>query len=159
MNDYLIEIIFRNVPIDEIGQMLKELTANGTEILSYYFTCEVSEVKWDDCKTISSTFEKNQNFGLFINLKSVEIYPVLLIKCGLCIYKNIENINLEFNFQFSDAPVAFNKITTQQLMEFSKTLAKKYKIEDYYCGIEPAEEKSTRLFTKENIGPFLLGQN
>lgn len=41
-------------------------------------------------------------------------------------------------------------------MEFSRSIAVHYKIDTYFCGLEPAENKETRLFTNERLGPLSL---
>ena len=156
MIDHLIEIIFKDVPENKIGELLKDLTSQGKEVLNYNLTCDVSEVDWNSEQSIEALFNQNKNFGLFLNLKALKKSHVWLPKCGISVYKYEDKINLEINFQSSDLDSSSFKQITNKLMELAESIAIQYKIEEYYCGLEPAEEKKTRLFTNQHVGPFFI---
>lgn len=156
MIDHLIEIIFKNVPGNKIGELLKDLSSQGKKIVNYTLTCNVSKIKWNSEKYIETIFKKNKNFGLFLNLKELKKSDVLLPKCGISVYKYEDKINLEINFKLSDLNDHFKQITNK-LMWLAESTATQYKIEEYYCGLEPAEEKETRLFTNQHVGPLFIG--
>jgi len=46
------------------------------------------------------------------------------------------------------------KDLTKNLMKLSKDIAVHYQIGNYFCGLEPAQDMETRLFTNEQLGPF-----
>lgn len=156
MIDHLIEIVFKNIPADEIGFLLKDLTSDGQEINRYYFTCECSAIDWNNEKLLKEIFINNENFGLFINLKELKKDSVCLKNCGLVIYKYENKIDLEINFKLFDLNPRFRKGLTSDIMKLAKSIANQYKIDLYFCGIEPAEDANTRLFTKEEIGPLSI---
>jgi len=41
-------------------------------------------------------------------------------------------------------------------MELAKCIAVQYQIDNYFCGLEPAQDINTRLFTNEQPGPFII---
>ena len=75
---------------------------------------------------------------------------------GVAVYKNENTINPEINFQLLDLKSTPKKDLTKKLMELAKHIADEYQIDLYFCGLEPAQEMQTRLFTNEQLGPFSL---
>jgi hypothetical protein len=156
MIDYLIEIIFKNIAADKIGSLLKDLNSKGKRIVNYNLTCNCHEVNLDIERSIEKIFCENRNFGLFLNLKELEKEGVCLQNCGIAVYKHENVINLEINFQMLDLKNFQKNLLTKNLMKLAKSIAIQYQIDDYFCGIEPAQEAQMRLFTKEQLGPFII---
>lgn len=154
MIDYLIEVIFKDVPITRIAPLLKFLIDNGKGIVNYNLTCDWDEIDWSKGSSIEEVFLKNSNFGLFINFNELKVKNVCLPNCGVAVYKYEDVIDLEINFQLSDLNNIMIKDLTKHLMELSKFIAVQYQIANYFCGLEPAREMKTRLFTNEKPGPF-----
>lgn len=156
MIDQLIEIVFENVPKKELGILLKNLTCDGGEISNYNLTLEYSsKIDWSSESSINEVFEMNNDFGLFINLRILNIDDISLKKCGLATYKNKNMINFELNFQLSDFEND-GKFLADILLKLAKYIASKYHIKNFFCGLEPASDKNTRLFTNDQIGPLFL---
>ncbi len=42
------------------------------------------------------------------------------------------------------------------LMKLAKSIAAEYNITEFFSGIESAKDKGTRLFTNDQIGPFVI---
>ena len=155
MTDHLIEIIFKEIPKEKIGSLLMDLISQGQGIVSYNITFDCSEIDWN-IETIRKVFAENECFGLFINLKKLKTGEVDLPNCGLAVYKYEKNVDLEINFQLSDLEDVPLKNLGENLMEFAKAIADQYQIDQYLCGIEPAHDLQTRLFTNEKLGPFFF---
>jgi|GEM_PF-1512991 len=151
MIDHLIEIIFRNIPANKIGSLLKDLSCNGQKIINQNFTCDCPEMDWSTETSIERIFLENSNFGVFINLKDLTRRNVYLPNCGIAIYKNENTINLEINFQLLDLKDVPIKDLTKNLMELAKSIAVQYQIDDYFGGLEPAQDIETRLFTNDSV--------
>ena len=81
---------------------------------------------------------------------------VCLPNCGIAVYKYEHTIDLEINFQLSDLNVVMMKDLTKNLMKLSKEIALHHQTGNYFCGLEPAQDMETRLFTNEQLGPFSL---
>lgn len=158
MHDYLIEIVFKSVNIDQIGNLLKNLTACGTKITNYNLTCSSLKIDWSKSEAISYVFLENKNFGLFLNINELIIGDICLLNCGLCVYKNESSINFELNTQLSDIKNYGTDLLNFALMKAAKSIATEYHIAEYFSGIEPAEDMKTRLFTNDQIGPFLVSK-
>lgn len=156
MIDYLIEIVFKNVDFEEIGSLLMDLIYDNQNILRYNFTCNCCDVNWNNGDFIKEVFIKNDNFGLFINIKKLNRSEMDLQNCGIVVYKQANKIDLEINFQLSDLKNSNNKNLIKNLMQLAKSIAVQYQIADYFCGLEPAQEADTRLFTNEQLGPFSI---
>lgn len=153
MTDHLIEIVFKEISTEKIGPLLIDLISKGSGVVSYNVTFEHSEIDWNP-KEINKIFVDNKCFGLFVNLKELRAGNVNLPNCGLAIYKYENTVDLEINFQLSDLGDVPLKSLGENLMEFAKTIANQYQIDQYLCGIEPAHDLQTRLFTNEKLGPF-----
>jgi hypothetical protein len=153
MTDHLIEIIYTDISVEKIGFLLMDLISKGQEIVSYNITFNSPEIDWN-VEEIKKIFVDNKCFGLFINLKKLETGQIHLPNCGLAIYKYENTVDLEINFQLSDLENISLKSLGENLMKFAKVLADRYQINLYLCGIEPAHDLQTRLFTNETLGPF-----
>ena len=151
MDDFLVEIIFKCVPLKSLEPLLKKLSIHGQEVIDYTLTTG-AEVAWGVGGSIEKVFKTNKNFGFFINLKSLIQDEIQLSNCGICIYKYEEAIDLEINFQLVD--VKKTDHLSEKLMNFCKHIASEYQIKQYLCGIEPAEDVDMRLFTNEKFGPL-----
>ena len=153
---YLIEIIFKNVSFEMIEPLLHYLTLNGKSVSNYHLTHKDIKIKWNKKNAINKIFASNKDFGLFINLKELKKYNVCLPNCGIAIYRFETSINLELNFELSDLKNYKIEHLAENLMELAKSIAAQYHIKEYLCGIEPAHDITTRLFTNETLGPFFF---
>lgn len=153
MTDHLIEIVFKEISTEKIGSLLIDLISRGNGIVSYSITLGHPEIDWN-VKEMNKIFIDNKCFGLFVNLNELKAGNVNLPNCGLAIYKYEKTVDLEINFQLSDLGDVPLKNLGENLMEFAKTIAEQYQIDQYLCGIEPAHDLQTRLFTNETLGPF-----
>ena len=156
MIDYLIELVFKDINIDEIGALLKDLSSDGIEIKDFNSTCEFLNINWSSEESIKKKFIENKNFGLFINLYKLECKHVFLPKCSIVVYKYETRIDVEINFQLSDLKKAGIRNLTENLMNLAKSIAVQYQIDEYFCGLEPAQDTETRLFTNEKKGAFII---
>jgi hypothetical protein len=153
MMDHLIEIVFKEISVEKIAPLLIDLISRGNEIVSYNITFECPEIDWN-AEELNKIFVENKCFGLFLNLKELKAGSVNLPNCGLAIYKYENTVDLEINFQLSDLGDFPLKSLGRSLMEFCKAIANQYQIDQYLCGIEPAHDLKTRLFTNQKLGPF-----
>jgi len=156
MIDYLIEIVFKNVKLENVSKAVKKLTLNGKNISDYNITCDTEEIDWSSDESISTLFLTNQNFELFINLKELKTKNYNIPRCGVSIYRYETSMDIELDFQLADIKGSNIDHLAEDLMEFSKTLARQSQIREYYCGIEPAQDPQTRLFTEDKLGPIFL---
>jgi len=149
--EYLIEIIFKRVSTSRISDFLLDITANGALVDNYNLTCDFSPFLWSH-DSLDKLFRSENNFGLFINIKTLKEKDIIIPDCGIVVLKFDKHIDLEINFDFSSMENTPN--LTQRLMQFALVISKTCQPIEYYCGIEPAEDKETRLFTNQVIGPF-----
>lgn len=157
MSDHLIEIIFKDISVEKIGHLLTHLTAKGRQIISYNATVEIpAKIDWSAEQQLYTIFATHSQCGIFLNLKILESNGISLPNCGIAIYKNADLFNLEVNFQLIDIKTIALTDLVPSLMKFAKSLASTYGVAEFLCGLEPAEDYQTRLFTNEQIGPFLL---
>ena len=156
MNEQLIEIIFKHISPDNIGMLLKELTFSGKKIKTFNFTCEFVDINWSSEKSIGEFFLKNKDFGLFLNLTDLTKENFSIPNCGIVVYKDDKHINVEVNFKLSEIKINAIDDLVGCLMGISRSIAVRYHISNYFCGIESAEDTKMRLFTNEHFGPFSL---
>jgi hypothetical protein len=156
MVDYLIEIVFKNITAKTTECLLKHLSLNGQKVVSFSFTSNDTGINWDIDGLIEKTFEDLNKFGLFINLSELKVDGIYLLNCGIAVYKYGDTIDLELNFQLSELKDCNSDGLVDNLMKFAKSIATHYHIRDYFCGLEPAQDIKTRLFTNEQLGPFFL---
>ncbi len=92
MIDYLIEIVFRDIPDDKIGALLKDLSSNEQKIVNYNITCDCPEIDQNIETSIEKIFLDNSNFGVFISLKELMRGNIYLPNCGIAVYKDENTI-------------------------------------------------------------------
>ncbi|CCB90250.1 hypothetical protein [Simkania negevensis] len=156
ISNQLIEIVFENIQLKKISALISELTENGSLISDYYASCECDNINWNEEISIEEFFNSHSNFGLFINLSEIKKGSFVIPNSSITVYKNEGTIDLEINFELKDLNNFSKKTLKKKLMAFSKELAADYHISNYYCGLEPAKDFETRLFTKDQAGPLSL---
>ncbi|MBS0584967.1 MAG: hypothetical protein JSR76_01535 [Verrucomicrobia bacterium] len=156
MSDHLVEIIFKEVDLKNLIPLLQYLTSEGKNVVSYYDNYDLLKIDWKQEETIAKFFKDHEECALFINLDALNIEGISLKKCGLAIYQIENRINLEINFEILDIYNSTKIDLVEALMRLSNILSKKYEIKEFFCGLEPAGDLETRLFTKDQLGPFSL---
>jgi hypothetical protein len=156
MLDYWIEIVFDGPFAKMIGDLLCDVTLNGEKILTYNCTCEAKDIHWDNPASIAKIFASNDDFGLFINVTELDRGGFCLPKCLITVYKNKDFFGLELNFKLQDLQNPKLSSLATDLMKLAKSIADQHHLTGYFCGIEPAKDKETRLFTNDQLGPLVF---
>jgi hypothetical protein len=154
MKNQLIEIAFSGASIEKIGFLLKDLTSNGKKIENYVCSSDVKNIDWDDPASIEEIFRRNESFCLLISLSELIEGDVCLPKCGVSIYKSKNSVDIELDFQLSDLRNPKLDKLAEDLIKLSKSIADRYGLAGYFCGIEPAKDEETRFFTNDQLGPL-----
>jgi len=142
--------------VNKIGNILKELTLDGERIKNYYSSIDLPIIDWCNNKNIEQTFVNNKEFGLFINTSETKDESLIKPGFGISIYNNKDSINLELSFSYIDLENKYPKKIKVNLMNFTKYISQKYGVEEFYCGIEPAEDKDTQLFSYKSSGSYKI---
>jgi hypothetical protein len=154
MVDYLIEMIFSNFSAENVGRLLKKLGLNGKNVLSCDVVNSPLTINWNSEKSMEEIFGGTEDLAVFVNLKGLKVDGFFLSNCGVAIYKNTNMINIELNFEISELKRYRRGILAESLMKLARSIAADYHITNYFCGIEPAQDVTTRLFTNERPGPL-----
>ena len=153
MEDYLIEIIFKNINEDALTLFL-ETTTSRNNVKNYSTTTECREIDLTKRQSITLFLRQSEELGLFLNFETLKYEGFTLPKCGIAIYKSATTINMEINFQTSDLEKNQRKDLPEKLLAFAQSIATAYQIKNYYCGIEPAADQEGRVFTNGVLTPL-----
>lgn len=71
---------------------------------------------------------------------------------GVRVLRVGEVFDIELNVDLDD--VHEPRALASGLHEFANEVANRHGVKNYFCGLEPAGDEDTRLFTGTNMGPF-----
>ncbi|HYX37386.1 MAG TPA: hypothetical protein VE954_30145 [Oligoflexus sp.] len=127
-----IEIVFEDVASEHILPLLNELTGKASD-QSILTMLGINDVYYQTEPTL-----KCDAFNL--------------TKCDFRIIKYEGKFDFEISFKLSDQHGLSNLV----LSEFFTKMAIKHKASQVFCGIEPASDSNTRVFTGSSLGPIIL---
>ncbi len=153
---YLIEIIFKDVEIARIAELLKYLTSSGKRIIDYTSSSDKGKIRvdWGSEKEIRKIFSEEKKIYLLINLDQFKKGDLILPRCEIIVYKKNNSLDLEINFEYKYLKNSKINKLSESLLNISKSIAQQYHISTYFCGLEPAQDLETRLFTNGKPGPL-----
>lgn len=101
------------------------------------------------------SFLNSQHGGLvLINLEYLKFGNVTFPNVLVRIYKYDSYFNIDFNFRPQDLGIESLKTFVEELHKYSSEVARVFKLDTFFAGIEPAEDENTRFFTNDDLGPL-----
>lgn len=147
----LSEIVFENVPENQLTNLVDEFLCSN--ILTATINGEdISENL--DTRSISNSILTMQDGDAFFNLSRLYAFGLEIQSCSVQIikYDGIFDFNLIFEIEHlkknKDESTAFT------MQKFAQKISEKYKIKNFYGGLEPAHDYGTRYFTRYYFGPL-----
>ena len=146
----LSEIVFENVPENQLANLVDEFlcsniltaTINGEDILEDLDTC-----------SISYSILTMKDGDAFFNLSRLYAFGLEIKSCSIQIikYDGIFDFNLIFEIEHLKKQ---SESTTFTMQKFAQKISEKYRIKNFYGGLEPAYDCETRYFTRHDFGPL-----
>ena len=155
----LIEIVFEEVNESDFFSIFFEISGQYSNDVFLNNKDQAINVRSVSPQLFRDIFSLEKNHVCTLELEKYVIGRVCLQGVLIRFLKYDGNkYDIDFNF-------AMNKLSkidlinlVDDLLIFCLSLSRKHKIKDFYCGLEPAKDENTRLFTGEIVGPFFLPQ-
>ncbi len=143
----LTEVVFEGIPDRKLKDLLDSIVAMGEiESIEYGDHCE--EKSLAELKTLLPA----DGFA-FVRVRSLALNKNVLLDLVLIrIFRGENRVNLlDFTFGTNDIESDFTS-NIKELHRLTTSLARRFEVECYYAGMEPADDLNTRYFTNEEYG-------
>lgn len=149
----LLEVVFENTGPDAAYAMLNKLSAFGSNVRDYSVSFGEPNQTAIDWSNIKNLFDVNtEDISLFVNLKNFNMYNVIASTCSVQVIRYGKSYDVNIIVDIDDFKnLALPKIG-EILQRMAQAIAAEFGIYSYFCGLEPARDMETRLFTRDQIG-------
>ena len=151
----LVEIVFENLtPSSQVAMLveLRELIPKGSFLETGSSHIELETVSLGK---LCQLYQNYDNRVLSIDPDSIKILSVMIKSPRINLSKYDSNrFDVNMNFDIEQVKESSLNRLIEVLHEFASQLAKKIDIPNYYCGLDPAIDEDTRLFTGDKLGPY-----
>ncbi len=154
--DGLIELVFENVPDDGIGKLIRHLLRGAGKL--HVTHSELGEL--DPTKSVEELLpllklgEEAASIFIRTDVNMVGDVPIFDPLVRILRFDGANEVAVVFECRRTEESFFSEFIT--KLSARSQRLASDIGVQKYYCGFEPATDEATRLFSNDNIGPFLM---
>lgn len=151
----IVELTFENVRIEAVPNIIILLTSSGKNVVSYNVQCENEPCKpidWNSHGSIRDALRDLGDGSIYLNINNLNSKILKIEAKGIQIFKYGDAVDINISF----ALTSINTKNVSCMLEFSRSLACKYKASSFYAGLEPANDEETRIFTNNNMGPIII---
>ncbi len=154
MND-LLEIVFDDLNKLSTVNLLNEIIfCNKIKNKLVRVLVSEKELVWRNIIDIKFAVEKIDNKSILINFNKIDEEKFSIINPCIRVIKYNEKFEIAILFNMDDLLCLTEK--TKAIFDFTSSLAIKHEVKKFYCGIEPAADAGTRLFTNYELGPISI---
>ena len=150
----LLEIVFEGINKGYIIQTLIRLISDAKCIVGVECT-ENTELMYDgklNMKALESALNFNGDVSILIKLQDMKAGNAILPSVLLRLVKYDDQFDIDFNFDASELKNLEVTLLMKYLHIYAKEIARDFNIENFFGGMEPASDKSTRYFTNQIVG-------
>lgn len=155
MNE-IFEILFENINKEIVLDLFLDLLSSSDNLLEFT-NSEDLHLNINDKKSLIKSMHEYDNFIFIMKLDCLILGSLSLKKVIVRIVKYLENYDIEVNWEVCNKDRMTFLRAVPELHSEVKKLARKYKVDKFYSGMEPASDKGTRLFTGDELGPLSNG--
>jgi len=147
---FWIEVVMK-IRQTDLMELVLQINTDLTNVLKELLINFSINLKTNEMQGYLSSLKKSgsQLIGEGLNLK---LQDKQIQNCSIWIRRDIQKDYLiEINFVFKDIEEDYKEYL-EYLKEFSFDLARKYSINKFYCGLEPADDIDNQYFTNNGYG-------
>lgn len=154
----LFEVVFEGIDRNCVVRFLLHFISSSKQIIS--ITCSENVVFMEggvlNAEGLESVININEDMCVLIKLQDMKASSVLVPDVLLRLVKYGEEFDVDFSFDASKLKNIDEPLITKHLHAFAEEMAKDVKLKNFFGGMEPASDESTRYFTNKNTGPLSL---
>jgi predicted CopG family antitoxin len=145
----LLEVVFEGICKNDVVQLLLRLVPNIENIVNVQCTEDIELLGEQglNIKSLGSTLNIDGNLSVLIELKNMKAGELSLCDVLLRIVKYEGAFDIDFNFDIGKQKNKDVVLVMKSLHNFAKDIAADFKISNFFGGIEPASDKSSRYFS------------
>lgn len=153
----LFEVVFEKIAKSKTIPIVQELIEKGGRIVSaecvFGESLNLIDAGDLDVKTLE-LFLNSQHSGIaIINLEYFRLGSVIFPDVLIRLEKYNGFFNVDFNFKPQDLKKESMETFVAELHKYSREVAKKFNLDTFFAGMDPAEDEETRFFTNDDLGP------
>jgi hypothetical protein len=148
-----IEISFVDVRVEDLSLFIKDVISSSNDIFGYQIQADESDLALDatSSEKILDIFKAISDGAIYFIFDTIDIYGLKLGKTDFQILKYSGFFDLNV---LCEQNVLFRERSIEYIQKWADLIATKLKAKTYFCGYEPACDKSTRFFTENILGPI-----
>ncbi len=148
----IIEVVFEDVPKVEIVPLVTFVISKSTKSILNNIGeyAEIFPRGQFDVNAFDLALESSNDICISLNLIYLKVGSIFLPLTNLRILKYGGKFDIDFNFELDkmSSENETSEVLFLILHGFVKELSGKHDVKNYYCGLEPASDVETRIFTK-----------
>jgi hypothetical protein len=151
----LLEFVFEEVSPSHLAAMVIECVReknNVSEVVRDGVPLRLDSVL--DSAYLSKIAAGDEDVACTANLKHLSVGEKLVecVTLRIIHYDDISDVSLLFSsFDCKKAGIS----TSEELYRWAKGFSVKYRIANFFGGLEPASDEQTQLFSKDRVGPVM----
>lgn len=153
----LLEVVFESIDKSSVIPVLNKLCFDTKQIISAECN-ENFELMKDghlNLNVLETVLNFNENITVFLKIKSMIIEDVPLSSVLLRIVKYDDQFDIDFSFDANEIQSIDIVSLMKRIHSFSKNISEEFRIANFFGGVEPASDETTRYFTRNVLGPMI----
>lgn len=155
----LFEVVFESVPKNNVLEFLSYLIPEPRIIVNYQFSEKNQLINTNEyAEALRYFLNFYGDISIIINLDHIKIDDLILPEILLRLVKYGQQYDIDYNFDLNlikDTPIPD---LVKKIHNHTKNIAKDNGISNFFGGMEPASDESTRYFTNNNLGPLVASK-
>lgn len=153
--DGLIELIFDAVPDGSVDGLVYGLLQEASPMELSHSELGLLDPKQLDQGLKELLKDGSVSASIFIRAASVRVGDVRISAPLIRILRSEGSSEVAVIFGSADIDPTDRQEASKKLLVGADLLARGADVADYFCGYEPATDESTRLFSRDRIGPLV----
>lgn len=152
----LFEVVFENVAKNNVMELLSHLTPEPRSIVNYQCSEKNQLINTSEyTETLCYFLNFYGDASMLIHLDHIKIDAVILPEILLRLVKYGEQYDVDYNFDLNLIKDMNMPDLVKKIHNHTKNIAKDINVSNFFGGMEPASDESTRYFTNNNLGPLV----
>lgn len=152
----LFEVVFEGVNKTYVVQILTRLISDAKRIIGVECTEDIALMGEGqlDIEALESVLNFNGDVSILIKLQEMKAGNAILPSVLLRLVKYDDQFDVDFNFDADELKNMNVALLMRHLHSYAQEVAGECNVGNFFGGMEPASDKSTRYFTNQITGPL-----
>lgn len=151
----LVEIIFEEIDFNMLDAAIISLVSSEENIITIDTFESVPRIEKKYWKNLHQLLDYNaENSSCFFHIKNIFLKEIVINYPTIQILKYAGKIDIVIIVDTADSNIFSNEDDILKIKKWACSFLSLYHVKNCYCALEPAQDKPTRLFTNNKLGPL-----